>query len=201
MSLFIAYLVRYALRAAVFAAILGPAIVLVFGYSRDAVRLFNMRQLSVAVDLSHDRTPLGPGYPESLQSIVGTGKILSEYPQDPIRVLDWSAVNSFLQMLGVPDTIVDTHVAEENGYRYVYETSPDRRNYEISTKLESIFMASRMQQDGGNDDRRYEEGSDLKIKTSVSGTGSDALGTPAQRESYQKLQEIMKQFREKAVTR
>ncbi|PCI25604.1 hypothetical protein COB57_00030 [Candidatus Peregrinibacteria bacterium] len=39
--------------------------------------------------------------------------------------------------------------------------------YEISVKLESIFLQNKMKEDGGNDDNRFEVGSNIQLDTSI----------------------------------
>lgn len=163
---------RYVVRTVVLGGALVMIVLLVFGYARDVVRLFTVTQIQTAIELSHDRSG-APGYPASLQDIVGPHKILSQYPRDPIVAFDWNAVNVLLQKLGIPDSFIDTHVTEAYGYRYIYRVSPDRHDYDLSTRLESVFMARRMQQDGGGDNSRYEVGSNIKTNPVVIGSGSN----------------------------
>ena len=53
--------------------------------------------------------------------------------------------------------------------------------YEISVHLESRFLKHRMKEDGGNDDNRWEVGTELKLNTTVKSYGSSVR--PASRKT------------------
>lgn len=59
----------------------------------------------------------------------------------------------------------------------------DKRNeyYEISVHLESRFLKHRMKEDGGNDDARWEVGTELELNTAVKSYGSSVR--PASRKT------------------
>ena len=59
-----------------------------------------------------------------------------------------------------PECVIAYQADTRNGY------------YEISVHLESIFLKHRMKEDGGNDDNRWEVGTELKLNTAVKSYGS-----------------------------
>lgn len=98
--------------------------ILLIGYTRDAVRMYNARVIVSAVELTYYAQKNDPEkYPKRLEDISGSGKILPTIPTDPIHAVDLNAINTILQSLGVPDSIVDSNVTDKNGYRFVYNTT------------------------------------------------------------------------------
>jgi hypothetical protein len=170
---------------------------MLIGYARDAVRLFNARTVSLAVELSYQSDVTASGkYPKNLEDLIGEGKLLSEYPKDPVSAVDLAALNATLKSLGVPDSVIDTDVSEANGYKFVYGTDDSRSQYELSTKLESVFLSKRMQEDGGNDPHRYELGSNLKINTALKGSSVRSAEASGDRsKSYEQMKSFVESFK------
>ena len=50
---------------------------------------------------------------------------------------------------------------------FVYKADNSSNSYEISVCLESDFFMNKKKWDGGNDDLRYEVGSDLRLDTQI----------------------------------
>ena len=52
-----------------------------------------------------------------------------------------------------------------------YQANKKNNTFEISVKLESKLLSGRMKNDGGNDNKRFEIGNNLKLNTAVSAYG------------------------------
>jgi hypothetical protein len=166
MFLILNTLIRYSVRFIATSAVIAPTFMVLIGYTRDVVRIYNLRILTSAIELSY----YGNGnahriemYPRSLQEISGTGKLLSFVPEDPSTGANLEPIAKLAAAYGIPNFIIDPSVTPENGYQFEYVPSKNLQKYELSTRLESPFSLKKMQQDGGDNPERYEVGNDLKI--------------------------------------
>ena len=82
----------------------------------------------------------------------------------------WVKVNlSTQKAVSVPTLPVDPSNGTTYHYVYCADTTGGAAKWEINATLESDQQKGKMLTDGGNDDARYEIGSDLTLDASVSG--------------------------------
>ncbi|MBT4937334.1 hypothetical protein HON22_05445 [Candidatus Peregrinibacteria bacterium] len=153
-------------------------------YTRDTVRIWNVKTLISGVDTYHakyGKIPLS-GKDYSLSAILKEEKIIDKEIRDPVftsaTVLMDEYAHSLIRIFSqvakyAPKELSDnmdmlkeiSETAIEPDFVIAYIS--DGKDYEISVKLESRFLQAKAQDDNGNDDTRYEAGSDLSLETAI----------------------------------
>ena len=150
-------------------AILAAVVVLIINplelirRSHDAARLSDLANLQQAINVAVQEASQsgsqilcdGGSAPCNGDSVTGT------------RVANgtgWVKVNLSAQnSVSVPTLPVDPLNTNTGGFIYKYATNAAGDGWEIDARLESQQQASKMVNDGGNDDTEYEVGTDLGI--------------------------------------
>lgn len=153
-------------------AVLAAVVVLIINpieltrRSRDAARLTDLANLQQAINVAVQEAT-GSGTAGIL--CIGTTAPCSGKSNDngggaATRKSDgtgWVKVNLGVQSVKVPTLPVDS--INDATYNYAYQTNAAGDSWEIDAALESDQQKSKMQNDGGNDDNKYEVGSNLTI--------------------------------------
>jgi len=167
------------------------ASLLIFGYqavkfSRDTVRIWNLKTLVRATNIYNIKKG---HYPTSNSENNVINQLMeSEYLTKSIRdpvftsstvIMDEFAhtllvnFNKLSNQIEIIDdlnekmTILQELSTEPIAPDFVITYSANKNHYEYSCKLESVFLKNKMKEDNGNDDERYEVGTDLTLDTSV----------------------------------
>ena len=143
-----------------------PVMTILIWYARDAVRLSDITQIQTAINM-YQLNSSRSSYPDSLDDLA-TAKLLAKTPTDPINSIDISKMDKLFSLMGFKDVMWQKDITARNGFKYIYVTDPAKKNFEVSTKFESIFFQKRMQEDWWNDKNRYEVWTDLKLDSSFS---------------------------------
>lgn len=162
-------------------------------YGRDMVRVASLNTLNSCIqlyDVKHGVFPPSDGE-KSLSEILIQEKCLDKEVRDPIltssTVLMDDMVKKILRIAVwgrdfLPSdlkgnlTALKAEVENERNPELVLLYVNGGKTYELSSKLESRFSQSKMREDGGNDDSRYEMGIEVKtLDTSLKRSGSDVV--------------------------
>lgn len=153
-------------------------------YTRDTVRTWNAKTLVTGIDTyqaKYGKIPLS-GKDHNLSEILKEEKIIDKEIRDPVftsaTVLMDEYAHSLIRIFSkvaqyAPKELSDnidmlkelseTAIAPD----FVISYSSTATDYEVSVKLESRFLKDKALDDGGNDDARYEIGSDLRLDTGL----------------------------------
>lgn len=128
--------------------------------SRDSQRFSDMTSLATAVNLyladGHDFTGLAGPY--STFPVVG-----SENAMKKNDGTGWVPINFALVSSGAPIAALPLDPTNDASHNYRFGVSVANKTYEIDTVFESTDNVPKESADGGNNNTRYEVGTDLTI--------------------------------------
>ncbi|HPO06168.1 MAG TPA: hypothetical protein PLQ36_03590 [Candidatus Gracilibacteria bacterium] len=168
-----------------------------FGYqftkhTRDVVRIHNLRTIDRTIQLylaKKDYLPSESSEANLLQILQKTGFLEKEI-RDPVFTSSTIMMDKYAKFLVDTAEKVSSMMDEDTKTKiqeikeasesaispdFVIAYQKEKNDYEFSVKLESLYFKSKMAEDGGNDDNRYETGNNLKFDTSLKIVNEEVL--------------------------
>jgi hypothetical protein len=153
-------------------------------YTRDSVRIWNLQTLNKSLERYQIKKASLPksGPDKNISKLLYEVEYIDKEIRDPMytsaTVIMDDYAHTLLEMFSKVAEFADPELKEKMTILkelsseaiapdFVLTYLTQDGEYEFSTKLESRFLKDKMLSDGGNDDERFEIGSNLQLDTSL----------------------------------